>query len=590
MAAKQGLTAQLSQASEDAKRAVLSRTSALVPPWFNNVGDEVTSRRQYNHSTNLNTTCTIKSAPSRSPPVLNMLATKSGWLYKRNEQHVWQARWCCIVPHMFLYYFDAANVPTAEIGVAPSHTSNSTAIPSNPTSTQQDDWNHAVAAGYGDKPRHEKRGFAFFPTATSAATTPNDHNNSAQQQQLHSPLPPIPPETPLATTDDATTKPTPQQHSWQQPAGIIDLECYTTAARSSLNQNIWELAGDATTNPDLRPFYFAAVPDNSTATTDDTTAAAADWTNAMLHNRYGSLMDECDAYKQVCDGFSQQLQQLHSQLDRASVRQEEAAAELYRVRSHQEDVWRQCWRVTEEELLSSSTSSSSLAAVESSASSEPLTAAQTVLQQHLEWLRTQDVGVASLVQVLVEYARSLEQACRTETAARVRLARDLQATGQSDQRQVEELQAALASTTERYQAQLAQQKAETARQAALYAETQTKLQDVQKELSSTKLEMTMHGSQQRNKLATATQHKKILKKEVLDLRQKLDQAVSELKQVRHEADSRQLFAAQEQQKSQLLERYVEKMESQVKVQQNMMELMSASGSVYGAASNAVRVQ
>ena len=206
----------------------------------------------------------------------------------------------------------------------------------------------------------------------------------------------------------------------------------------------------------------------------------------------------------------------------------------------------------------------------------------SILRQHLERLRTQDVGVASLVQVLVEYARSLEQACRAETAARVRLARDLQATGQSDQRQVEELQAALAGTTERYQAQLAQQKAETARQAALYAETQTKLQDVQKELSSMKLEMTMHGSQQRNKLATATQHKKILKKEVLDLRQKLDQAVSELKHVRHEADSRQLFAAQEQQKSQLLERYVEKMESQVKVQQNMMELMSTSGSVYGA--------
>ena len=192
--------------------------------------------------------------------------------------------------------------------------------------------------------------------------------------------------------------------------------------------------------------------------------------------------------------------------------------------------------------------------------------------------------MASLVQVLVEYARSLEQACWTETAARVHLARNLQATGQSDQWQVEKLQAALASTTERYQAQLAQQKAETARQAALYAEMQTKLQDVQKELSSTKLEMTMHGSQQCNKLATATQHKKILKKEVLDLRQKLDQAVSELKQVRHKADSRQLFAEQEQQKSQLLERYVEKMESQVKVQQNMMELMSASGSVYGAAS------
>ena len=93
MAAKQGLTAQLSQAGEDAKRAVLSRTTGVLhkSSWFSN----------------LNTVCTIKSAPPRSPEVLQMLALKSGWLYKRNEQHVWQSRWCCVVPHMFLYYFDA---------------------------------------------------------------------------------------------------------------------------------------------------------------------------------------------------------------------------------------------------------------------------------------------------------------------------------------------------------------------------------------------------------------------------------------------------------------------------------------------------
>jgi hypothetical protein len=91
MAAKQGLSAQLSQASEDAKRAVLQRTSLHNSLWFSN----------------LNTTCTIKSAPPRSPDVLGLLSVKSGWLFKRNEQHVWQARYCCVVPHTFLYYFDA---------------------------------------------------------------------------------------------------------------------------------------------------------------------------------------------------------------------------------------------------------------------------------------------------------------------------------------------------------------------------------------------------------------------------------------------------------------------------------------------------
>jgi len=86
MAAKQGLTAQISQASEDARRSILEKTGAHT--WFSN----------------LNTTCTIKSAPPRSPEVLSLLATKTGWLYKRNEQHHWQVRWCCIVPHTFLYY------------------------------------------------------------------------------------------------------------------------------------------------------------------------------------------------------------------------------------------------------------------------------------------------------------------------------------------------------------------------------------------------------------------------------------------------------------------------------------------------------
>jgi hypothetical protein len=31
---------------------------------------------------------------------------KSGHLSKRNEQGNWQKRFVCVVPHMFLYYFD----------------------------------------------------------------------------------------------------------------------------------------------------------------------------------------------------------------------------------------------------------------------------------------------------------------------------------------------------------------------------------------------------------------------------------------------------------------------------------------------------
>ena len=94
MAAKQGLKAQIHQYSEDTKRSLLSRAPAGI--------------KSHSWLSNLNTTCTIKSAPPRTPEVMSMLGTKCGWLVKRNEQHVWQKRWCCVVPHTFLYYFEAS--------------------------------------------------------------------------------------------------------------------------------------------------------------------------------------------------------------------------------------------------------------------------------------------------------------------------------------------------------------------------------------------------------------------------------------------------------------------------------------------------
>eukprot|EP00573_Skeletonema_grethae_P013430 CAMPEP_0201692624 /NCGR_PEP_ID=MMETSP0578-20130828/5465_1 /ASSEMBLY_ACC=CAM_ASM_000663 /TAXON_ID=267565 /ORGANISM="Skeletonema grethea, Strain CCMP 1804" /LENGTH=170 /DNA_ID=CAMNT_0048178031 /DNA_START=5 /DNA_END=514 /DNA_ORIENTATION=+ len=103
MAAKQGLTAQIHQYSEDTKRSLLSRAPAGI--------------KSHSWLSNLNTTCTIKSAPPRTPEVMSMLSSKCGWLVKRNEQHVWQKRWCCVVPHTFLYYFEASpEVKTDEDG------------------------------------------------------------------------------------------------------------------------------------------------------------------------------------------------------------------------------------------------------------------------------------------------------------------------------------------------------------------------------------------------------------------------------------------------------------------------------------------
>ena len=55
MAAKQGMAAHFSQATDDAKRAMIARAPTAI------VGHSWLS--------NLNTTCTIKSAPPRSPEV-----------------------------------------------------------------------------------------------------------------------------------------------------------------------------------------------------------------------------------------------------------------------------------------------------------------------------------------------------------------------------------------------------------------------------------------------------------------------------------------------------------------------------------------
>eukprot|EP01039_Chlorochromonas_danica_P000856 gene856-931_t len=51
-------------------------------------------------------TLTVKCTPNKDASTTTSLAIQSGFLLKRNEQGNWQKRYVCIVPHMFLYYFD----------------------------------------------------------------------------------------------------------------------------------------------------------------------------------------------------------------------------------------------------------------------------------------------------------------------------------------------------------------------------------------------------------------------------------------------------------------------------------------------------
>jgi hypothetical protein len=235
MAAKQGLTAHLTQATDDARRSILSKAPQSI--------------KAHSWLSNLNTTCTLKSAPPRTPPVLQMLAIQSGYLIKRNEQHVWQKRWCCVVPHMFLYYFDGEpELENAELTHHPALDKD-----------REDD-----PAAKSD--RQSSRAGSYNPFQCRA----DDVQDYAVQEEKE----------PAPSTIHAT------------PVGIIDLECYSTINRQDQG-NVLELAGDPQTNPDLRSFYFEAADDSE----------AERWTKALLSDRHSALMDEREAYRQVCDGF-----------------------------------------------------------------------------------------------------------------------------------------------------------------------------------------------------------------------------------------------------------------------------------------------
>ena len=537
MAAKQGTLAQLSAQAEDAKRAVLSKAGASS--WFSN----------------LNTVCTIKSAPPRTPEVLQMLATKSGWLYKRNEQHVWQARWCCVVPHTFLYYFDAPAGSTILNGSGSSGNFPHTV----PGPQQQEDWNHAVQYGLGDRKPHEKRShFPLFHGSTTTATTPA--NNTLDDDLNNS-------------NDNGIGPPNAQN---LPPAGIIDLECYTAIHRSSENGAVLQLAGDDQVNPDLRAFYFCCDGTNGPGDVDE-------WSQAILNNRHSSLQDEVDAFKYVAESFADRLDLLYAELNDAKTKQEESEQVLYRVRSAVEGTCRTVYRTVDEcwdrTLLIPTGIIIDIDVLS-------LHDKRIEFRQNLESIRQQDLGIPASVRLLCDYVAVVEDLCVGLHHTVQQLQSDVQKSDQTDQAEIVELQTASEEAEYRHRAEKDQLLQELAAAQAESQRTTKELKDVQKDLSSTKMEVTMLLSQQRTKNITLVQVKKKLKAEVLDLRQKLVDVVSENSTLQHECDKLKLQLEQERKNNEMLKNYMSKVESQVQVQQNMMEMMSQAGggSVYGGMS------
>jgi len=530
MAAKQGFTAHISQASEDAKRAVLSRAPSAI--------------KSHSWLSNLNTTCTIKSAPPRTPEVMTLLAVKSGWLVKRNEQNVWQRRWCCVVPHMMLYYFEAEpeingdndennGFKTREgFSGGGIYRSDATIV------ENQDMLNVAVRDGYNRTRNNtplkgREIDFASSPTA-------------AERKMLAAPV-----RGPTTSSGNLS------------PSGIIDLECYSTVNRSSVHDCVFELSGDSMTNPDLRSFYFQAGDEEDCEI----------WTNALISDRHSALRDEREAYRQVCDSFQLQLQNMSDMIDTAEGRTADAERQLYNVRSTAQKFRNQVASTVREALEQKSWGSS----CEHDKILEMSRLNYIDLLASEDSLRSAKKSGMSPVQVLADYLATVIGS-HTELAAQLKSTEQkLNQSANVDNATVSDLKLTIGRLEAEREEEKAHYLAKIVGTEAQLHDSQRAYEELENQLQTQRMEFTMFQSQAKSKLQELSAHKKILKKEVIQLRNKKEDVESERDAALHITDSHKMQTETAKEKNQVLEKYIENMENQVRVQQNMMEMISLSG-------------
>jgi len=549
MAAKQGLTAHISQASEDARRAVLSRAPNAI--------------KSHTWLSNLNTTCTIKSAPPRTPEVMTLLSNKSGWLVKRNEQQVWQRRWCCVVPHTFLYYFEAEpareddddDVQTRE-GYSGGGIYRSDVV----VVENQDMLNEAVRDGCKGRSK-----------STSRDGTPLKGRDA--NAMYHTLTPSGEKVTQMAP---APVRGPTNNGGILSPAGIIDLECYTCIDRSTMNDCVFELTGDQITNPDLRSFYFQA------GSVEDCEL----WTNALISDRHSALRDEREAYRQVCDSFQLQLQNLSDMIDEAESKTAQTENKLYNVRSATEKFRTEIVKIVREALEQKCWSSGN---IDGKSASDVEKLDHSLEKSRIFFLDSIDEVISSenigttkntgaiIAQILADYLATVVGSY-TELGVIIKsMDFKLSRSAGVDKAEVSDLKHKLEQLEAERDHERSQYQAKITSMADQINEVERVKEELENQMQTQRVEFSMFQNQAKSKLQELSQHKKILKKEVIDLRKKLDHVGSERDAALHITDSHKLHAETEKQKNVVLEKYIEKIENQVNIQQNMMEMISLSG-------------
>jgi hypothetical protein len=546
-----------------------------------------------------------------------MLSSKCGWLVKRNEQHVWQKRWCCVVPHTFLYYFEAS-----------------------PEVKTDEDGNHEVWSGGGINlnaaavvvPFHDLDQEALNAAVKDGIDEINDHTTAAaNKMSLYPSLPNImgggnaangdadndngvmsggiahwdPDGTPMNKGNDNNG--TYQFASSNlQPVGIIDLECYSVVNRSKVNPTVLELAGDAITNPDLRSFYFQS------ATIED----ADCWTKALLTERHQSLKDETEAYRQVCESFPLQLSNFSEMINEAEAKAENMEKEAYTVRCAAEEgrrkvvaavremLERKCWETggsksSDDDIFGGTKAASSPSSSTRGGGAKKLPSdslLDSVLDSHFEKLETNrsaflrelesalasptsvaTSNVVPPVQTLVDYTSAIVGSFGDLRNQLQKYEEDLVKSVKQDQSHLEALKGDIRGRDEK----LADAKKEHERIASELEgeleESRREVEELAKQLEAQRMEFKMYQNTTKTKLTELQQHKKILKKEVIEMRKRIDESESESTSVAHEYGKVKSKYQTQKEKNVMLARYVDRLEKQVGVQQNMMEMMSQTG-------------
>mmetsp|Transcript_43710 Transcript_43710/g.85761 ORF Transcript_43710/g.85761 Transcript_43710/m.85761 type:complete len:1013 (+) Transcript_43710:83-3121(+) len=471
MATKSGIEARLTQATDDARRALLHRAPSSV--------------RSHSWLSNLNTTCTIKSAPPRTPDVMSLLSTRCGWLTKRNEQHVWQRRWCCVVPHTFLYYFDA-----------PPH--------------HPDEWGSGAAGG------------------------PDDADGGGG-----------PPGGPPGATS---------------PVGIIDLECYSVVNRPGADDTgmVLELAGDPRSNPDLRSFYFEA----------DDEDECVSWTNAFLCDRHTALMDEREAYRQVAESFPAQLQACADMIEEAEDRRKNAELEAYRVRSAAEEQ-RSAILGLLRGALERLGGQTLVGKLERKSRDAAISHGITI-----------GSGTAEAMEVLIEHAHLLK-----DKNAELHLQlHDVKVEVERAKRhdEVDHLHKRLDQVQQQHSVAMKRREDRAASLEKLLQISRHEAVDAGRTLEAKQMEFGILSASTKSKLQELTQHKKILKKEVIELRARLDEATAALSVLQHKYDALDMNLGTERERHIMKDQALNALTSQMKMQERMMDMMSVTPSERGS--------